>query len=120
MLHYGKDYDHAAPPPYPDEICTFGSFADRRYELTKAFNQGAISQETWERECLALPGRPETGTPCRLDQLSEMLAVWHQRIREGITTEEAVRRDCLHWVTIHQGDEITRESCQMKGIRNEP
>jgi len=117
-LQAGGDQGYAAPLPYPDEICTFGSFADQRYELTRALHHGGISQETWERECLALPGRPETGTPCHLDQLTEMLGVWRQRIQEGRTTKEAVRWDCLKWVASHQGDDVAEERCQLKGIRN--
>ncbi len=115
-VHHG----YAASPPYPDEICTFGSFADRRYELTKAFNQGVISQESWERECLALPGRPENDASCHLDQLGEMLVVWHQQVQRGDWTEEAVQRDCLNWVASHGGDDVAKERCQIKRVRNEP
>lgn len=116
-LQAGGEQGHAAPLPYPDEICTFGSFADRRYELTRSFNRGEISLETWERECLALAGRPETGTPCHLDQLTEMLAVWRQRIQEGRTSKEAVRWDCLNWVDSHNGDDLTKERCEIKDIQ---
>ena len=116
-LYAGGDQGYAAPLPYPDEICTFGSFADRRYELTRSFNRGEMSLETWERECLALPGRPEAGTPCHLDQLTEMLAVWHLRIHEGRTTKEAARWDCLKWVASHEGDDVMKERCEMKDIQ---
>lgn len=113
-LQAGGEQGYAAPLPYPDEICTFGSFADRRYELTRAFNRGEISEETWERECLALPGRPKAGSPCHLDQLTEMLAVWHQRIQEGRTTKEAARYDCLKWVVSHNGDDRMKERCEIQ------
>lgn len=115
-LQAGGDQGYAAPLPYPDEICTFGSFADRRYELTRAFNRGEISQETWKRECLGLPGRPETGTPCHLDQFTEMLDVWRQRIQEGRTTKEAVRWDCLKWVASQNGDDTMKKRCEIKDI----
>ncbi|WP_455377154.1 hypothetical protein [Petrachloros mirabilis] len=115
-LQTGGDQGYAAPLPYPDEICTFGSFADRRYELTRAFNQGDISQETWEQVCLALPNRPKAGTPCHLDQLTEMLAAWRQRIQEGRTTKEAVQWDCLKWVASHKGDNVMKERCEIKDI----
>ena len=116
-LQAGGEQGYAAPLPYPDEICTFGSFADRRYELTRAFNRGEISEETRERECLALPGRPPNGSPCHLDQLTEMLAVWHQRIQEGRTTTEAARWDCLKWVVSQNGDDRMKERCELQDIR---
>jgi hypothetical protein len=115
-LQAGGDQGYAAPLPYPDEICTFGSFADRRYELTRAFNRGDISLATWERDCQALPGRPKAGTPCHLDQLTEMIAVWRQRIQEGRTTQQAVRWDCLKWVDSHNGDAVMKERCELKDI----
>lgn len=88
---------HFTPPPYPNEICKIGSFANRRYELTKQVVRGVISPETWEQECLALPDRPETGTPCYFDPLGDMLAIWHQMVQQGVATEEAVRQECLDW-----------------------
>ena len=116
-LQAGGEQGYAAPLPYPDDICHFGSFADRRYELTRALNRGDMSQETWERECLALPGRPEAGTPCHLDQFTDMLAVWRQRIQEGRTTKEAVRWDCLKWVDSHHGDDVMKKRCEIKDVQ---
>jgi hypothetical protein len=97
------DGRHTAPPPYSDDVCDFGSFADKRYELTKALEQGLISQDSWERECLNLPGKPATGNPCHLDQVQERLAVWRSQIQHGYATREAVKLDCDQFVLGRNG-----------------
>jgi hypothetical protein len=107
------DRHHVAPPPYPDEICQFESFADKRYELTKVLNQGIISRDIWEQECRALPDRPPTGDPCHLDQFQEKLAVWRSQIERGYTTKEAVITDCLTVASAEHGEEESKTICQL-------
>jgi hypothetical protein len=102
MLHQ-VDRRHAAPPPFPDDICDFGSFADRRYELTVALEGGVISQDTWQRECLAL--KPASNQDCTYDPVGESIKAWKSAVARGITTKEAVQMDCVQLVKEKKGTE---------------
>lgn len=86
------DRGHAAPPPYPPESCDFGSFADKRYELTKMAERGQLSGESWRRECRQLAGPDEAA--CRFDPLGDKVAQWKRLISAKQTTKEAVEIDC--------------------------
>lgn len=88
------DRRHAAPPPYSPEICRFGSFADKRYELTKQAERGQLSSESWRRECLQIAGRPEGEDACTFDPLEDKVAQWKRLIETKQTTKEAVIIDC--------------------------
>lgn len=102
MLHQA-DRHHAAPPPYPDDVCDFGSFADRRYELTLALEGGLISQESWTRECLAL--KPAGGQDCTYDPVGESVTAWKSAVARGITTKEAAQFDCERLIREKKGQE---------------
>lgn len=88
------DRRHAAPPPYSPEICRFGSFADKRYELTKQAERGQLSAESWRRECLQIAGRPEGEDACTFDPLQDKVAQWRRLVEAKQTTREAVILDC--------------------------
>jgi len=113
LMLRGVDRHHTAPPPYSDEVCHFGSFMDKRYELTKALNQGAISPKTWEHTCRDLPDQPKTGTPCELNQLQDKLKAWRSQIERGYTSKEAVTLDCLTVAIAEYGEKRAKEICQL-------
>jgi hypothetical protein len=87
------DSKHAAPPPFPDDVCDFGSFGDKRYELMVALEQGSISQESFRRECLAFQPRP-ADADCTYDPIGESVKTWKAAVARGYTTKEAAQYDC--------------------------
>lgn len=91
------DRHHAAPPPYAPGICKFGSFADKQYELTKMTERGQITGESWRRECLQLPGRPDEAA-CRFDPVGDNVIQWKRLIEGKRTSKEAAEIDCRTFI----------------------
>lgn len=84
-----------APPPISPDVCKFGSFADKRYELSVLVQRGALSPDSWARECHALPNKPTSGEPCKYDPIGEQVVEWKRLIADSRTTKEAAEFDCL-------------------------
>ena len=83
-----------APPPISPDVCKFGSFADKRYELTLLVQKGTLTPDSWERECNALRDKPAVGEPCKYDPVGQQVVEWKRLIADGRTTKEAVEYDC--------------------------
>ena len=83
-----------APPPVSPEVCKFGSFADKRYELNLLVQKGTLTPEAWARECQALADKPVNGEPCKYDPIGEQVVEWKRMIADGRTSKEAVEHDC--------------------------
>lgn len=98
------DSKHAAPPPFSDDVCDFGSFGDKRYELLILVEQGAISKESFQRDCQAIQPRP-ADADCTYDPMGESIKVWKSAVARGYTTKEAVRYDCERLIKEKKGSE---------------
>ena len=83
-----------APPPISPEVCKFGSFADKRYELTLLVQKRTLTPEAWARECQALANKPVEGDPCKYDPIGEQLVEWKRLIADGRTSKEGAEHDC--------------------------
>lgn len=83
-----------APPPISPDVCRFGSFADKRYELTLLAHKGTLTRDGWERECNALPNKPGAGDPCKYDPIGDQVVEWKRMIANGRATKDMVELDC--------------------------
>ena len=89
-----EDRGHTTPSLFPPEVCRFGSFADQRYELVKAVQQGTKSPDAFVQECLVLSGKPETGEPCKYDPVGDQLAQLNRLVEQGRIPKEAAEYEC--------------------------
>jgi len=101
-----------APPPISPDVCKFGSFADKRYELTGLVQKGTLTPESWERECRALPNKPSAGDPCKYDPIGEQVIEWKRLIADGRATKEMAEYDC---VKVVQAAHATGQQRAVKG-----
>jgi len=88
-----------APPPISPDVCKFGSFADKRYELDLQVQKGTLTPDLWERQCNALADKPATGEPCKYDPVGQQVIEWKRLIADGRTTKQAAEYDCEKVVT---------------------
>jgi len=89
-----EDRGHTTPPLFQPEVCRFGSFADKRYELVKVVEKGGISPEIFVQQCLALQDKPETGEPCKYDPVGDQLAQLKRLVAQGRIPKEAAEYEC--------------------------
>jgi hypothetical protein len=82
------------PPPISPNVCTFGSFADKRYELTILVQQRKISPESWVRECQSFPDKPASEEACRYDPIGEQVVEWKRMIASHRISQESAQFDC--------------------------
>ena len=88
-----------APPAISPDVCKFGSFADKRYELSLLVQKGKMTPESWERECNALADKPAVGEPCKYDPVGQQVVEWKRLIADGRTSKQAAEYDCEKVVT---------------------
>lgn len=112
------DRNHAAPPPVDPAVCEFGSFADKRYELTRSVESGALTPELWVTKCKQLTGQPSSQDRCVYDPFVDRLIQWRRLITEGKTSQEGAEMDCRNYVKQVRehpipGPEIREEACKL-------
>lgn len=112
------DRNHAAPPPVDPAVCEFGSFADKRYELTRSVESGALTPELWVTKCNQLTGQSSNHERCVYDPLADRLVQWRRLITEGKTSQEGAQMDCHNYVKQLRehpipGPEIREEACKL-------
>jgi hypothetical protein len=112
------DRNHAAPPPVDPAICEFGSFADRRYELTRSVESGALTPELWVTKCKQLAGQPSGKDVCVYDPFADRMAQWRRLVKEGKSTQEGAEMDCRNYVKQARqhpipGPEINEDACKL-------
>lgn len=112
------DRNHAAPPPVDPAICEFGSFADKRYELTRSVESGALSPELWVTKCQQWAGQPIGENACRYDPFADRMAQWRRLVDEGKASKEGAEMDCRNYVKqVHEhhipGPDIAEEACKL-------
>ncbi len=112
------DRNHAAPPPVDPAICEFGSFADKRYELIRSVESGALTPELWEIKCQQLAGQPIGNDACRYDPFADRMTHWRRLVDEGKASKEGAEMDCRNYVKqVRQhpipGQEITEDACKL-------
>ena len=112
------DRNHAAPPPVDPAICEFGSFTDKRYELTKSVESGALTPELWVVKCQQLAGQPSGIDVCRYDPFADRMIQWRRLVSEGKASKEGAEMDCRNYVKqVRQhpipGPEITEDACKL-------
>jgi hypothetical protein len=117
MLHTAER-NHAAPPPVDPAVCEFGSFADKRYELTRSVESGVLTPELWVTKCKQLAGLPAEKDTCRYDPFADRLTQWKRLVKEGQATKEGAEMDCRNYVKqVRQhpipGPEILEEACKL-------
>jgi len=118
------DSKHAAPPPYSDDVCDFGSFGDKRYELMVLVEHNAISKDSFQRDCQAIQPRP-ADADCTYDPLEENIKGWKSAVARGYTTKEAARYDCERLIREKKGSEGNVKVCsssssgQLDGFRRD-
>ncbi|MDH4153136.1 MAG: hypothetical protein OEV01_05065 [Nitrospira sp.] len=111
------DRNHAAPPPVDPAVCEFGSFADKRHELTRSVESGALTPELWMTKCKQLAGQSSGKDVCRYDPFVERISRWHRLVNEGKSSREGAEMDCrnyVKWVREHPipGPEISEDTCK--------
>ena len=87
------DPKHAAPPPYDERVCDFGSPWDLRYELVKSIEQGLIGPSEWLARCEGIPNRPND-TFCQYDPIAEKVTAWKAHIAAMRASTDGVLMDC--------------------------
>ncbi len=112
------DRNHAAPPPVDPSTCEFGSFADRRYELTRSVESGALTSELWMTKCKQLAGPPTGKDVCRYDPFADRISQWRRLVEEGKATKEGAEMDCRNFAKqarLHPipGPEINEDACKL-------
>jgi hypothetical protein len=93
-LHHlrSADVKAAAPPPYSDDVCTFGSLEDTKYELTRALQRGFITHAEWDRLCREAAGTAAEG--CVYDPIGDKVKAWQIAVKTGRANPEGARLDC--------------------------
>lgn len=114
----GVDRNHAAPPPVDPAICEFGSFADKRHELTRSVESGALTPELWVIKCRQLAGQPSGKDVCRYDPFADRITQWRRLVDETKASKEGAEMDCRNYVKqVRQhpipGPEITEDACKL-------
>ena len=112
------DRNHAAPPPVDPATCAFGSFADKRYELTRSVESGALTPELWVTKCKQLAESSSNHDHCVYDPFADRLIQWRRLIIEGKASQEGAEMDCRNYVKqVRQhpipGPEISEEACTL-------
>jgi len=112
------DRNHAAPPPVDPAICEFGSFADKRYELTRSVESGALTPELWVTKCQQLAGQASPNDVCRYDPFADRMTQWKRLVDEQKASKEGAEMDCQNYVKqVRQhpipGPEITEDACKL-------
>jgi hypothetical protein len=112
------DRNHAAPPPVDPAVCEFGSFADKRYELTRSVESGALTPELWVTKCKQLAGQPSEKDVCRYDSFAERIIQWRRLVDEGKATKEGAEMDCRNYVKQARqhpipGPEMNEDACKL-------
>lgn len=112
------DRNHAAPPPVDPGICAFGSFADKRYELTRSVENGALTPELWAVKCQQLAEQSSEKEACRYDPFADRTTHWRRLVDEGKASKEGAEMDCRNYVKqAHEhhipGPEITEDACKL-------
>ncbi len=109
--------NHSAPPPVDPAVCEFGSFADKRHEVTRATESGALTPELWVTRCKQLAGESSVNDPCVYDPLADRLTQWRRLVKEGKAAREGAEMDCRNYVKqVRQhpipGPEIKEDACK--------
>ncbi len=112
------DRNHAAPPPVDPAICEFGSFADKRYELTRSVESGALTPELWVTKCKQLAGQSSEKDGCVYDPFADRIVHWQRLVREGKASKEGAEMDCRNYVKQVRehpipGPEINEDACTL-------
>jgi hypothetical protein len=112
------DRNHSAPPPVDPAICDFGSYADKRYELTRSVESGALTPELWVTKCRQLSGQPSGKDLCVYDPFAERIAQWRRLVNEGKAAKEGAEMDCRNHVKQARqhpipGPEISEDACTL-------
>ena len=92
------DRNHAAPPPVDPAVCEFGSFADKRHELTRSVESGALTPELWVTKCKQLTGQSSNQDRWVYDPFADRLVQWRRLITEVQSSQEAAEMDCRNYV----------------------
>jgi len=111
------DRNHAAPPPVDSAVCEFGSFADKRYELTRSVESGALTPELWVTKCKQLAGPHSEKDACVYDPFAERISQWRRLVNEGKASKEGAEMDCRNYVKqVHEhpipGSELKEDACK--------